>query len=166
MPEEKEIVSGAENDPRGVDYIEAIKQLKDTTVPKEAYEKIQEENKKLLQSLINGETIEQESEKTDIAALRKELFGEECELSNLEYMTKIMELRSAIIEEGGTDPFLPYGKKIIPTEEDIETANRVADIINECIEYAEGDSSVFTNELQRRMIDSSPNTGRKRKYKE
>lgn len=163
MSEEEKIVSGAESDPSGVDYIEAIQKLKETTVSKESYEKVQEENRKLLQSLINGETIEQESEKTDIAALRQELFGEECELSNLEYMTKVMALRSAIIEEGGTDPFLPYGKKIIPTEEDIDTANRVAEIINECIEYADGDSSVFTNELQRRMIDSSPNTGRKRK---
>lgn len=163
MPEKDESVSGAESDPSGVDYIEAIQKLKETTVSKEAYDKIQEENKKLLQSLINGETIEQESEKTDISALRKELFGEECELSNLDYMKKVMELRSAIIEDGGTDPFLPYGKKIIATEEDSDTAKRVAAVISECIEYADGDSSVFTNELQRRMIDSSPNTGRKRK---
>lgn len=161
MPDE--IESRAEDTPSGADYIEAIKKLKENSVPKEDYEKIQEENRKLLESLINGETIEQTSEKPDISALRKELFSEECELNNLEYITKIMELRSAIMDSGGMDPFLPYGKKIIPTEEDIDTANRVAQVLQDCIEYADGDSQVFTNELQRRMIDSSPNGGRKRK---
>lgn len=161
MPDE--IESGAEDTPSGADYIEAIKKLKENSVPKEDYEKIQEENRKLLESLINGETIAQTSDKPDTAALRKELFSEECDLNNLDYITKVMELRAAIMESGGIDPFLPYGKKIIPTEEDIDTANRVAQILQDCIEYAEGDSQVFTNELQRRMIDSSPNGARKRK---
>lgn len=162
MPDE--IESGAENNQNGVDYIEAIKKLKENTVSKEDYERVQEENKKLLQSLINGETIDPaEEEKPDIDALRKELFSEECELNNLEYTSKALQLRTAIMEAGGIDPFLPYGKKIVPTEEDIETANRVAQVLQECVEYAEGDSAVFTNELQRRMIDTSPAGGRKRK---
>lgn len=161
MPDE--IESGAEKDPSGVDYIEAIQKLKENSVSKEDYERVQEENKKLLQSLINGETIELESEMPDIDALRKELFSEDCDLNNLDYITKVMDLRSAIIQNGGIDPFLPAGKKIIPTEEDVATAKRVAEILQDCIDYAEGDSSVFTNELQRRMIDSSPNGGRKRK---
>lgn len=162
MPE-NEIESIDEDTPSGAEYIEAIKKLKDNSVPKEAYEKLQQENKQLLQSLINGETIEGESEAPDVQTLRNELFGEEVEMSNLEYMQKVMALRDAIMGAGGTDPFLPYGKKIIPTEEDIATANRVADVIKECIDYAEGDSTVFTNELQRRMIDSSPSGARKRK---
>lgn len=160
MPDE--IVSGGEDTPSGAEYIEAIKQLKESSVPKEAYEKIKEENKKLLQSLINGETIEAETEAPDIAELRKELFSEDCDLNNLDYMTKVMQLRSAIMESGGIDPFLPYGKKIMPTEEDIDTANRVAQIVQDCIEYAEGDSAVFTNELQRRMVDTSPSRGKRK----
>lgn len=161
MPDD--IESGAEGSENGADYIEAIKKLKDSTVPKEDFEKLQDENRRLIQSLINGETIEAETEAPDVQELRKELFSEESEMTNLEYMQKIMALRSAIISSGGVDPFLPYGKKIIPTEEDIATANRVAEVITDCIEYADGDSTVFTNELQRRMIDSSPNGGRKRK---
>lgn len=162
---EKETVieSGAEDNPSGVDYIEAIKKLKENSVPKEDYERVQDENRKLLQSLINGETIERESERPDITALRKELFSGECDMNNLQYTSKVLELRQAIIDEGGMDPFLPYGKKIIPTEEDIATANRVAETLQECVDYADGDSTVFTNELQRRMIDSSPNRGGKRK---
>ena len=86
--------------------------------------------------------------------MRAELFGSENEFSNLDYWTKALQLRSAVIEGGGVDPFLPYGKNIAPTNEDIETANRVAKVVAECIEYAEGDSAVFTNELQRRTVEA------------
>lgn len=154
--------STATDEPSGVDYIEQIKKLKENTVSKTDYTKLQEENKKLLQSLVNGETIQQEAQPVDIGALRKELFSGDADFSNLDYMTKVMDLRDAIIEAGGTDPFLPYGKKILPTDDDIATANRVAETIKECIEYAEGDSQVFTNELQRRMIDSSNGTTKRK----
>ena len=43
--------------------------------------------------------------------------------------------------------------KIVPTTEDIECANRVAEVVKECIEYADGDSQLFTNELNRRTVD-------------
>ena len=39
------------------DYIEAIKSLKQNTVDKTAYDALRSENKKLLESLINGEEI-------------------------------------------------------------------------------------------------------------
>ena len=58
-----------------------------------------------------------------------------------------------MIAEGKPDPFLPIGKQIMPTNEDIEAANRVAEVFQSCVDYAEGDSAVFTNELQRRTID-------------
>lgn len=151
-----EVESGEDVDINGVDYIKAINDLKANSVSKSDYEKLQEENKKLLQSLVNGESYQQPVEDVDIEALRKELFSDSTDLSNLEYMTKVMQLRDAIIEGGGTDPFLPYGKKIMPTDEDIATANRVSGIIRECIDYADGDSAVFTAELQRRMIDTAP----------
>lgn len=139
-----------------VDYVAAIKELKENTVSKDQYEKVKDENKRLLQSLVNGETIKQEVEPIDIKKLRSELYGSENEFSNLEYWEKVLQLRKAVIDAGGKDPFLPYGKNIIPTDEDIATANRVADVVSDCIEYANGDSDVFTNELQRVMIDTAP----------
>lgn len=137
------------------DYIEAIQELKENTVAKTEYEKLKAENQKLLKSLVNGETIQTE-QKADVGALREELFNKDCNLSNLDYISKSLELRDAIIAEGGADPFLPYGKNIMPTDYDIETANRVAAVFKECIEYANGDSNVFTNEFMRRTIDSVP----------
>lgn len=147
----------------GIDYIEAINQLRNNTVPKEDYVKLREENKRLVNSLINGEGIEAPAQEApDIVTLRKELFSEGTDLSNLDYMTKALQLRDAIIAQGGTDPFLPYGKKIMPTDEDIATANRVAEVVRECIEYADGDSAVFTNELMRRTVEA-PNLSRARR---
>lgn len=150
--------SQQENVPDNVDYIEALKEMKKNTVSKEAYEKLQGENKKLLQSLINGETIEgvEAPEAVDVSKLRKELFSTDANLSNLDYVTKALQLRDELIAQGKPDPFLPYGHQIAPTNEDIEAANRVAKVLQECIDYADGDSSIFTNELQRVMVDTAP----------
>lgn len=139
-------------------YIEAIREMKQNSVSKEAYNKLKEENKQLLDSLINGKQVEikQTKEPVDVAMLRKKLFNDTQPLSNLDYASNALELRDALIEQGEMDPFLPYGQNISPTDEDIQKAEKVATIMRECIEYAEGDSELFTNELQRRMIDSMP----------
>lgn len=144
------------------DYIAAIEELKNSTVSKEEYQKLRDENKKLLQSLIRGDQITPETETTpDIKVLRAKLFSEDSDLSNLDYAATALELRQALIDAGEKDPFLPWGKNISPTVEDIDAAERVAAVLNDCIEYANGDSAVFTNELQRRMIDSNPRGGKK-----
>lgn len=156
MVDERIAAKNGQQDDSTVDYIEAINSIKQNTVERSQYEKLKDENKRLLQSLVNGETIQQTVEPVDVKKLRAELFGSENEYSNLDYWTKALQLRGAVIEQGGVDPFLPYGKNIAPTNEDAETANRVAEVVSECIEYAEGDSAVFTNELQRRMIDTAP----------
>lgn len=141
-----------------VDYVQAIQELKANSVPKEQYAKLKAENSKLLNSIINGESIEASelSEKTDIGELRKELFNGDAQFTNLEYVSKVLDLRDAIIQQGGTDPFLPHGTKVVIDDNDIACANKVASVLKECVEYADGDSGVFTAELQRRTIDVAP----------
>lgn len=135
-------------------YIEAIKEMKRSSVARADFERLQAENKELMKALVNGESIEIEQPKVvDVNALRKELFDEENEMSNLEYISKTLELRDAIIEAGGEDPFVPQGTKIAPTADDYEAAERVASVFRECIEYADGNSQLFTQELMRRTID-------------
>ncbi|MCM1505299.1 MAG: hypothetical protein NC127_08900 [Muribaculum sp.] len=140
------------------DYIAAIQELKEKSVSKEQYVKLKEENAQLLRSLINGDALEgvDTPMAPDINELRTQLFSGEVQMSNLEYVTKALELRDALIADGRPDPFLPYGEKIAPTDDDISAAQRVAKVLQECVEYADGDSSIFTNELQRRMIDTGP----------
>lgn len=154
MSEKEKIESGEEvND--GVDYITAINEMKKTTVPKEKYEKLAEENKRLLESLVAGEKLEpKEEEKIDVNALRKELYSGECELNNLEYVDKTLKLRKALIDAGERDPFLPIGDKVDITSETVEKAETVAQVLQECVDFAEGDSGIFTAELQRRTKDT------------
>ena len=146
------------------DYIKALADLKANSVSKEQYNKLKEDNQKLLQAIINGEKIEIDpAESKDIKTLRNELFNSEQPLSNLEYATKALELRSKLISEGKQDPFLPVGHQVTITNEDIEAAERVAECLQACIDYAAGDSTIFTNELQRIMKDAAPARGTKRK---
>ena len=153
--EEKDLtsVSQQENVDDSVDYIEAIKEIKQNSVDREAYNKLREENKRLLNSLVNGESIDvKKEEPVDIDELRDKLFNKES--TNLEYISNALKLREELMKQGKPDPFLPAGKNIIPTEEDIKTADRVAKVLQECVDYADGDSNVFTNELQRVTVDS------------
>lgn len=147
-----------------LDYVAALTELREKSVPKEQYAKLKEENAQLLKALINGETIEgiPQASESDVDELRKQLFSEEAQLTNLEYVTKTLELRDAIISKGDPDPFLPVGHQISPTNDDIEAADRVAKILRNCIEYADGDSTIFTNELQRVMIDTGPKKPKKK----
>ena len=140
------------------DYIEAIAQLKKNSVNRSEYEKLRAENKKLIDTVVNGmpgqeEQVVVKHSKEQIDDLRNDLFNSPRELNNLEFITKAMELREALMENGEPDPFLPVGKQISPTRDDIEGAEKVAQVYKECIEYAEGDSEVFTNELMRRTRD-------------
>ena len=135
-------------------YIEAIKEMKANTVDKEAYLKLKEENKQLLNSLVNGEEIkgQEPEQKESIEELRSKLFGtKRKDLNNLDFVENALKLRNALMESGQTDPFVPNGSKIKPTDEDFAKAKKVADTLQECVDYADGDPDVFTDELKRRI---------------
>lgn len=143
-----------QTEPTNEQYIDALKRMQENTVPKEEYKKLQDENRKLLNAFVNGEQIEQPEEKAteeDINALRKKLF--DSELNNLDYIDTTLKLRTALIDNGQQDPFLPSGSQVFPTADDIAAANRVADVMQECVDYADGDSGLFTQELMRRTND-------------
>lgn len=171
--EELKRESGEETSEGTIDYISAINELKKNTVPKSEYAKLKEENKRLLDNVINGTELpeemksRQEEPKADIAALREELYGGKKELSNLEYMEKTLELRDALMANGEPDPFVANGVKIDnpPTRETYERAQELADIYRECIEYAQGDSALFTQELQRRTVDTAPLAQRQNSFR-
>ena len=157
LEEEKVSVTGTVED-NTQDYLAAIKELKENSVDRSEYEKLRAENKKLIDAVVNGQPGQEEQvvvkhSKEQIDDLRNDLFNSPRELNNLEFITKTMELREALMENGEPDPFLPVGKQISPTRDDIEGAEKVAQVYKECIEYAEGDSEVFTNELMRRTRD-------------
>lgn len=153
MAEEEKKVTGNEED-----YIDTIQKLKESTVSRDEYNKLVADNKKLIETLAQGGTIntEKEEEKVDVDALRKELYSDDVNLSACDYWEKTLKLRDEIIKQGAPDPFIPIGKNIAPTTEDIQLAEKVEKAARSCLEYADGDSEAFTNELQRITVDAMP----------
>ena len=157
IPEEENVNVVVEDNTN--DYIDQIKKLKENSVSKDDYDKLRLDNKRLIDALANGTQMDVVESKTStvdkINELRTKLFSKGNDLNNLEYCKAAVELRDALIENEERDPFLPFGHNVVATESDHETAERVANIMRECIEYADGDSNIFTNELQRRTVDIS-----------
>lgn len=144
-----------EEDPKDVDYIKAITDLKKNSVAREQYNRVVEENKNLLKTLVEGGQIaEPKDDPPDISELRKKLFSDE-DLNNYEYIDTVLQLRDAIIANGERDPFLPVGDQVEVTADMIQGAQDTADALREMLDFADGDSRIFTAEYQRRVRDNS-----------
>ena len=135
------------------DYIEVINNLKANSVSKDKYQKLKDENKRLLDSLVNGQQVEApNTPKVSNDELRKDLFNKN--LSNLEFVEKTLQLRKNILEEKGEDIFAPDGPQFSFSDDDRRDAQRVADALQSCVDTADGNSVIFTNELQRILKDT------------
>ena len=157
-PEEKKEKKSEQSN---VELAKALKEARENSVPKAEFEKLQKENKELVAQIINGEgnvgNGQPTPEKVDIKALREDLYGPKgADLSNLDFWKKTLQLRNAVIEQEGYDPFLPHGAKIKPNEQDVERAEAVAKTVEKCIEEANGNSEVFTALLQAETANDSP----------
>lgn len=147
------------------DYLAKLAEIRDTMIDRAEYDRIRADNKRLINALANSETVPgAPATATDNAErindLRKRLFDKDAQMSNLEYAETALQLRDLIIDDGGADIFLPRGHEVLATNADVEAASRVANVLRYCVEYADGNSDIFTDELQRRMIDSKPLTKR------
>ena len=147
MPEDQ---TSSQN-PLEEDYVEQIKKLKATTVSKEVFEKLTAENKKLLEALVDGKEIEAGNTAEALTKADYVKVLNNPDVSNLEYCKAALGVRNLVLAEKGIDVFMPNGASA--TAEDQEKAQAVADAIQECIDYADGDSALFTQELQRKTVD-------------
>lgn len=138
-----------------IDYISAINEIKQNSVPRDKYEQLEREKKELINALKNNSQINlvDDREKKSIDELRSDLFNSGRDLTNLEYVERTLALRDALIEKGEQDPFLPNGKNYSITQDDINKAEIVAQTFRECVDYANGNSQLFTQELMRRTKD-------------
>lgn len=142
----KTVESSAED--KDSDLTDALLKMKENTVPRSEYEALKAREKKLLNAVVTGTPIEATSpERKSIDELRAN-FNKKGQ-TNLEYVTNMMALRDRLIEEGYQDPFLQAGHNATVGYNDIESANKVAEIYRHCIEKADGNSDVFTAELMR-----------------
>ena len=130
-------------------YIDEIKNLKTNSVSKEDYLKLQEENRNLLKSLVEGQSIEASADETPsrpVDDIIKDLTSES--LTNLDYIKTSLELHDKRMEQGYND-YLPIGHQIAPDDNDIAAAKQVEDFLRELVETADGNPNVFNNEYQR-----------------
>lgn len=134
------------------DYIEAIKSLKQNSVDRSKYDALKAENKKLLDSIVNGTEValEVKKEEPSIKELREKVFNNPNQ-TNLEYITNALNLRDALIENGEEDPFVASSSQYTPDANDYARAEKVATVLREMVDTADGDPNVFLNEYQRRV---------------
>lgn len=133
-------------------YLDQIKELKQNTVSKDAYQKLQEENRNLLKSLVEGQTVSAPAEEQTSRSIEEILKDFNSETSNLNHIKYVMELHNKNLERGIND-FVTNSSQYQATDEDIAAAKRVEDFFNDLIKTADGDATVFNNEYQRRVVD-------------
>lgn len=151
-----------ETEENNVDYIEAIKELKRTTVSKDQYEKVVEDNKKLLNAVLNDQVVEGEPKKVTVEELQNNLKqykkdlanAQENGMSNLEYVDKALKYRETALALGLQDPFVP-NSPTGPDDNDFKTAQKVADRLKETVEKSNGNPSVFRNLFEELVRDDS-----------
>ena len=152
-----------------VDYIGQIRKMQKNTVPLEKFNKVVADNKALSKAISDGvlddvdDSIEDKEPTTKEKQkrqqeLRDRLLNTSVDRSNLDIAKDAVELRDITIELDGPDkdPFLPKGSLVTVTQQDYIKAKNVADCWKHCIDYANGDSEIFTTELQRLTKDAMP----------
>ena len=161
MIDEQTTQTVTENETTQTNYIEAMAEMRKNMVSKDEYNKIVEENKQLVQAMVNGETIQvaNPEPEVDVDALRKEILTKD--MTNLEYATKVLDLRNELLRRGENDPFLPYGHNYSLEDNDVISAEKAAQALQHCVDVAQGNPDIFQNELQRVMVDTVPTINKK-----
>ena len=152
------------------DYIEAIQNLKDNTVSKEQYEKLRAENKKLLNAVLNDQKAEKEEPvetveqlQNDLRAIKSKLANaQEKGMSNLEFASNALKYREKAMKLGLQDPFVP-NTPTGPEENDFRSAERVAEVLQKCVDEAKGNPATFRNLFEQAVRDDSKIPIKKRK---
>ena len=140
----------AKND---VDIAKAYQELQKNSISKEEYQKALKENNELKKIIIDGRKVEETPKKADLKELAKN--WQKPNQSNLEYCDNMLKYRKALIESGERDPFMPQGRDYKYDEADQKSAERVAEVMQECIDQADGNSQVFTALLNSKMVDDN-----------
>ena len=142
LKEGKQEVEGTDND---LDLLKELQEVKNKSVPKEDYEKLQAKYKQVVKDMINGVGTKGEASDTvNLEEIRKNLFTDKVEdLSNRDFWKNVLALRHERLEKEGVDIFLPKGQKTRYTREDYESANKVDEVISQMIEDSEENPQLF-----------------------
>ena len=137
---------GVGTEPSEFDLLNEVKKLKETSVPKEEYDKLLAEKKKLLRDFVNGVGQENKTDDpVDLNEVRKNLFTDKVEdLSNRDFWKNVITLRKERLEKEGVDIFLPKGEKTRYSRDDYEKANALADTVESMLNDSEENPQLFS----------------------
>ena len=126
------------------DLLNEVENLKKNTVSKEEYIKLQEKNKMLMKRIVEGGGQQVEAEEpVDLDKIREKLFVNNAEgMSKREFWENVLTLRHERLKEG-VDIFLPKGRKTRYTRLDIESANKVDEVISQMLEDTKDNPAYF-----------------------
>ncbi|MBO7713210.1 MAG: hypothetical protein J6S85_06540 [Methanobrevibacter sp.] len=166
MPEEEKTTSAEVMPQSAEEYAAAIKKLKENTVSKAEYEKLQADKTVLVKALAGEgpapESVQEAAKKPDVKELRKKfLKAGENNLTNAETVQTALDLRAALLAKGEPDPFLPVGAKISPTVDDIRGAEKVAEAMQSWLDASKDENGIVDDELfnaylKKGIADDSP----------
>ena len=144
------------------DYLTTIQEMQKNSVRKDEYDKLHNENKRLLEMVVNGETIEQNNlPSIDYNAEGHKLIFGETKHTNLDYVKKALEVRDAALKDN-VNINMPFGPKAQYTENDIEQTEYIARKLQEAVDKADGDPSTFNFLLDQMLVDNLPAKARGR----
>lgn len=135
---------------------EMLLEFRKKHVPIEEYNKEKERADSYLQAIL--ENREEEiaireggaEGKLDADEIAKKMFVPDNGMTDLEYIQNALNLRKARMAAGERDPFLPDNFD----EKDVEIAQNVADVFEECVKLANGDNASFIGILQGKIKDA------------
>lgn len=145
-----------ENKINAEDYIGALNELKQNSISLDKFNELQEENKKLLNALANGDYEEKETNIEDTITeeeLIRELSTQE--MTNLDFAKKTLLLREKIKDRTGEDCFVGKGHNYTSDENEKEKAENVAMILQTCIDNCDNDSNVFNALFSKNIKEDS-----------
>lgn len=147
------------------DYIDMVEELKNNSVPKEDYDRLEEKHKKLFEAYVNREKIDLPTQpKESVQELRMKLFGKDSgKLSDIEYVQGLLNLRTQLLEAGERDPALPISNNITVSQELMDDNDMIQEGLQAMIDGSDGNNGVFIARYQAGTVDPVLPTGKKRK---
>lgn len=137
------------------ELLKAMDEMKKNSVPKEKFEKLEQDNALLIKQLADGSGQTEQNEIKETISddeLLERAFSQNGR-SNLEHWTDIIEYRKRKLAKG-VDPFIANTTtRHTPDPASYAAAERVATEIEDCIKIADGDPAVFDVELGRRLAE-------------
>lgn len=132
------------------DYIDAINGLKqELAQTAKKNEALEAEARKLRNQFLNERAVDTDDNSPSVEELRKTFEDGLLTAPDLKQVENYVNLRNKLLEEGEMDPAVPTGHTVTATAKDYDKADKVFQLLEYCLEKADGDPDIFSRELKK-----------------